>query len=337
MLFSHSRIMSTTSPKHATFTYEVCVTSATLYLVTLIVYLWSICQFQKSPSMATSGGDPGKKCYKLSACWTYGTSLNLEDLNTHKMPPKLKQTADLEVSDAGLSRSDIDDIISKAVSAAVVAVKKELSDLLNIKLDSILKHLKANDEIIVELQQQNAKLWRHINHLIKKQDAVDTYSRVDNLIIQGLPSSYCEMTKVGIDSEPGNVTLANQASHFEISADSEALFIGFCIVFQSTDISVCHHLPRSEKSKHAPLVRFANRCIHAKVLRARKLLHDSKRSIYINKHLTKNASDIYVETRRLQKEKKIQQRWTNGGPIIVKLLSKKVRTVTCKKELKSLI
>ena len=44
------------------------------------------------------------------------------------MPPKLKQTADPEISDAGLSRSNIDNIILKAVSAAVVAVKKELSD-----------------------------------------------------------------------------------------------------------------------------------------------------------------------------------------------------------------
>ena len=85
-------------------------------------------------------------------------------------------------------------------------------------MDSILQDLKAKDEIIVELQQK-AKLWRHLNHLINKQDAVDTYFRVDNLVT---PSTYCETTKVGNDSEPGSVTLANQDSHFETSVDSEA-------------------------------------------------------------------------------------------------------------------
>ena len=52
-------------------------------------------------------------------------------------------------------------------------------------------------------------------------------------------------------------------------------------------------------------------------------------------HLTKNASDVYAETRRHQKEKKIQQTWTNGGRVIVKLLNNKVRSVVCKEELKS--
>ena len=37
MLLSHSRIMSATSRKHATFTYEVCATSAAPYLVTLLI------------------------------------------------------------------------------------------------------------------------------------------------------------------------------------------------------------------------------------------------------------------------------------------------------------
>ena len=283
--------------------------------------------------MTTSGCEPGESCYKLSAGWTYAISPNLEDLNTHKMIPKLKQTADQEVSDAGLSRCDIDDIISKAVSAAVVAVKKELSGLLNSKLDSILKDLKAKDEIIVELQQENAERRRHVNHLIKKEDAVDTYSRVDNLVIQGLPSSYCETTKVGIDSEPGSMILANQDSHFETSADSEALFIGINI--QSTDIWACHRLPRSEKTS-TPLFLFASLTVTS-VLRylEQELLRHSKRSIYINELLTKTASDVYAETRRHQE--KIQRTWTNGGPVIVKLISNKVRTVICKKEFKSLI
>ena len=55
------------------------------------------------------------------------------------MHPKLKQPVDSEVADAGLTRGDIDDIISKAVSAAVGAGKKELSDIFNTKFSRCLK------------------------------------------------------------------------------------------------------------------------------------------------------------------------------------------------------
>ena len=51
-----------------------------------------------------------------------------------------------------LSKEDIDDIIVKAVTAAVSAVKKELTDILYSKLDGVLKDIK--DEEILQLQQE---------------------------------------------------------------------------------------------------------------------------------------------------------------------------------------
>ena len=99
----------------------------------------------------------------------------------------------------------------------------------------------------------------------------------------------------------------------------------------------CHRLRRPDKSKQAPLiVRFTNRRVRAAVLGARKLLRDTKRAIYINEHLTKTANDIYITTRRLQKQNRIKQTWTNGGRVMIRLLDGKTRLIQSKGELASI-
>ena len=68
------------------------------------------------------------------------------------MALKLKQPVDSETTDVGLPRGNTDDIISKTVSATVRAVKEELLNILNTKLDTILKDLKTKDKEIVQLK-----------------------------------------------------------------------------------------------------------------------------------------------------------------------------------------
>ena len=140
------------------------------------------------------------------------------------MPPKKNGNAseptDSDGEAAAKDDKNIEDIITKAVEKAVAGVKHELADLLNAKLNHIVKELKAKDEIIVELRNENGELWRHVNSLILRQDAADTYSRVNNLVIHGLPQSYFEAVKsesVDLQAE----TSAGESSRFETSADSE--------------------------------------------------------------------------------------------------------------------
>ena len=170
------------------------------------------------------------------------------------MPPKKKGNAseptDSDGEAAAKDDKNIEDIITKAVEKTVAGVKHEFADLLNAKLDHIFKELKAKDEMIVELRNENGELWRHVNSLILRQDAADTYSRVNNLVIHGLPPSYSEAAK-SESVDPEAATPAGESAGFETSADSEAIFIGFCgelgIDIQPTDIEACHRLPRSGK------------------------------------------------------------------------------------------
>ena len=220
--------------------------------------------------------------------------------------------------------------IKISVCSAIAAIKSELTDILNVKLDSIYKKLKAKDEDIVQLKNESDELWRHINRLSQRQNAAEAYSRIDHLFIYGLPPSYSEALNTESEVDTDKAAGPGESTHFETSADSERNFIGFCsdlgISIQSTDIVTCHRLPRPDKSKQAPLiVRFTNRRVfRAVLLGARKLLCETKRAIYINKHLTKTANDIYITTRRLQKQNRIKQTWTIGGRVMIRLTARHV-------------
>ena len=190
--------------------------------------------------------------------------------------------------------------------------------------------LKAKDEEILQLQQEKNELWLHVNRLTLRQDAIEAYSRVDNLIIHGLPLSFSD----GVSSDASaadDTSIKNrksEESHFESKVEYEVIFLNFChelqIDIQQSDIAACHRLPKSGRTKYAPLlIRFTNRKICARVLGARKQLRETKKEVYVNEHLTKTASDIFAAVGRLQKDRKILQTWTTNGKMMVKLLNNK--------------
>ena len=132
------------------------------------------------------------------------------------MPPKKKENVSEPTDSDGETTAkddkNIENIITKAVEKAVAGVKHEFAELLNAKLDHIFKELKAKDKLIMELRNENTELWRHVNSQILRQDVADTYSRVNNLVIHGLPPSYFEAAKTESD-DPLVVTPAGESAH----------------------------------------------------------------------------------------------------------------------------
>ena len=257
------------------------------------------------------------------------------------MTATAKIVAESAETAVGLSEEDIDDIIVKAVAAAVSAVKKELTDILNSKLDGVLKDLKAKDEEILQLQQEKNELWIHVNRLILRQDAIEAYSRVDNITIHGPPLSFSEVVSndASATDDTSIKNLKNEESHFESKAEyQEDAVFNFChelqIDLQQSDIATCHRLPKSARTKYAPQpIRFTNRKIRSRVLGARKQLRETKKEVYINEHLTKTTSDIFAAARRLQKDRKILQTWTTNRKVMVKLLDNKTKPIFSKSDL----
>ena len=148
---------------------------------------------------------------------------------------------------------------------------------------------------------------------------METYSRLDNLIIKGLPEqSYAERgTQESAD--------ADQSLQMESHSAVESTVISFCrdtlhVDISQGDISTAHRLKKGKKDVFRPvIVKFTNRRSRDTVYRAKKQLKGRPNPIFISEHLTKFSSDLFYESRKLFREKKVKSSWTQNCQIFVNL------------------
>jgi len=215
-----------------------------------------------------------------------------------------------------LIQLSIDELVSKRLT--------EVSE----GLASLKAELRSKNEQVTQLSKQNAELKQTITNQAHVIEQLEAYNRQDNLIIQGIPSSYAQ------------VATGASNSNSEHSSETEELVLNLChstldVDIQPGDISICHRLPKGDRQDHAPIiVRFTSRKARNAVLAARrKLRNESSRKVYINEHLTRHASKLFAAGRRLLKDKKIAQVWTKNGLVVVKMLNGTVKPITCETDL----
>ena len=112
--------------------------------------------------------------------------------------------------------------------------KHEWSDILNTKLASVLKDIKAKKRSNYAIETRNTELWLLVSNLILRQEATEVDSSV-NLLIHNLSSSCSEV--VSGSNEP--TTESSQVnpdvdSYFETKADTEAVFFNSAKIWVST-------------------------------------------------------------------------------------------------------
>jgi len=205
----------------------------------------------------------------------------------------------------------------------VDALTKSIDELLSKKLASIENILKKREEDIEALQDENAALRSEMALQLTRIHELESYSRVDNLIVHGLPESYSSAATNAPDntSQPGA----------ENSAESEKLFIDFCqqrmkVNITASDVSVCHRLKKGKSDTCRPMiVRFTNRKARSAVLAARKSLRTTISSsterhapVFINEHLTNYTSKIFGTARQLVKTRKLNSAWTWNCKVFIK-------------------
>ena len=149
---------------------------------------------------------------------------------------------------------------------------------------------------------------------------LEQYSRLDNLIITGLPvRSYAEAS-----SGTNNTT---EAEHSTATEETVIEFVNsrLGIPLTKADISVTHRLKPSGRNPLPPpvIVRFTNRMTRNAIYAVRRSLkensHDSTNTrVYINEDLTKSNAEVFRHARKLVKDKKIFKCWTAGGVVFVK-------------------
>lgn len=144
-------------------------------------------------------------------------------------------------------------------------------------------------------------------------DALDSYSRRDNLLITGLPvESYAEATNVGSD---GETSQAIEQSVLKLCNEKLGINI------RSADISVAHRMKKHRQTEASPpvtIVRFTNRKSRDAVYAARRHLKNNVVPIYINEDLTKSTAELFHEARKLVKQKILNSAWTTAGTVYIR-------------------
>jgi len=239
------------------------------------------------------------------------------------MPPKAPVKPD-DIIDAlldervgeALARA-LGPFLKKSIDEALQEKFAEFNRTLHaLKKDNVALHVQVD-----ELRIENTDLRRQVVEQNVRVEAIETYSRIDNLIIKGLPDQSF--------AERGTPAATNADSVSLVAGHTSVLntVLAFCsdvlrVDVSPHDVSSVHRLKAGPKDVVRPVViRFSNRRVRDAVYHAKKILKNHTPSIYISEHLTKSASDLFYASRKLVREKKIYSTWTQSGLIYVKKTS----------------
>lgn len=246
------------------------------------------------------------------------------------MPSKAEVSIDSLVT--ALSNEKVIESLSKMFQPLIQSAVTSAIDKLN-------QELKMRDDIISHLQKENVELKTKVYRQSQYMEQLETYSKQENLIINGLPTVLSETVASSGQSTESDVQVIHESS-----STTETAFLKLCssrlgVDVKSSDISICHRLKKKDNMQYPPvIVRFTNRKTREAVLAARRKLKptsssDRESRIFIGEHLTHNASKIHATARRLVREKKLLQTWTRHGHVVIKLLDNHVKTVSSLSEL----
>lgn len=209
-------------------------------------------------------------------------------------------------------------VIAKSVESAVAPFIKQLEGL-----TTDVRALKTENVRLAKqcdaTSKENARLQKIVDGHSRRIDDIEAYSRSDNIIIRGIPErSAAERASDAPSLSDNKPTLRD--SHESVEATALDFFnttLGVRVTAQ--DVSIAHRIKAGPKDKIRPIiVRFSNRKTRLAVLRAKKVLKDSSEKVFISEHLTKSASDLFFNARKLLREKKIFGTWTQNGQVFVR-------------------
>jgi hypothetical protein len=154
---------------------------------------------------------------------------------------------------------------------------------------------------------------------------IGTYSKLEKLIVNGLPCNMAESVAASRQPSDNDVFMP-----YKSSSTTESTFISFhtanlWLDIRPNDISIWNRLKKTEKMLNSTIiVRLTNSKARELVLTARKNLKSSSDpylvGLYIKEHLTRNTSKIYAIARRLVKEKRQLQSWSATDELSLSLL-----------------
>ena len=159
----------------------------------------------------------------------------------------------------------------------------------------------ARDIVITQLRTENTALKSQLSDIVSKRNEMEQYSRMDNLVINGLKTSAADVA--------GADVVANS------STSLQKQFIDFCnndlhITVMPEDISTVHKLPANRNGNSSDnssngnsnvIFRFTKRSVRDNVFFAKKALCDyninNTDKIYVKEDLTAHTRKFFNAAR----------------------------------------
>lgn len=238
------------------------------------------------------------------------------------MPLKLKVEELIEAfSDSRVAQA-IASAIMPYIRDSLPGIVREEMVKLTTQLNEVCDEQSSHRRKIDDLETQNALLHKQIAD-------IDADRRLSSLIIRGLPvMSLAERTSATSESASGTHASAfiNQPIPLEVT---ERSIIELCkndlkLDLRSSDIEIAYRMKgpstgASSESTQPVFVRFVSRKVRNAVFDQRRLLvHRKDSKIFLCENLSKAASSLFYEARKMQRDKRIFGCWTASGNIFVK-------------------
>lgn len=226
-------------------------------------------------------------------------------------------------------------IIQDSVNNALERKFGDQIESLNQAIEALQIELKLRNGQVTALAKQNAELSTTVHNQAVLIENLESYNRQENLIVQGLPLTFAQAAASNVGA------FGSHDGDREHSSDTEQKFLQFChtelgLDIKTTDISICHRLPKHEKQQYPPvIVRFTNRKSREMVLSARKKLRNADSKVFINEHLTRATSTLFSNARKLARDKKVSKVWTKNGRVLIKTLEGTISRINSQGDLDS--
>lgn len=177
----------------------------------------------------------------------------------------------LQVDSRGETAAEMPITVQNDDQVVTVAILRQtLNEVVNNALDIKLA-------VLNEVREENAQLKQYVETLESKIDALESYSRRNNIVVHGIPTS--------TDENPVEVSIK--------------LGEAIGVILAPTEIDAAHRLPSKNKNAPPPLIiKFVSRLkrdeIFTKVRRAKLTDDKTHAKIYCNEHLT--AKNQFLRT-----------------------------------------
>lgn len=274
--------------------------------------------------------ESARKTWKCQACCAArrrggagSTGQPLRDNQRHKSPVSTESHA----QPLGALEAKLCDIALRLEKlAGLPDTVSSIEDGMRAMNESVEKLLAKCDELAKEnseLRRSNAELEKQNKDLCKRVNAIEQYSRANNVELKGIPVTPKESCELIVQ------TIGNK---IEYPIDLK-------------DIDVCHRVstPHDPQVKNI-VVRFVSRKVrnefYARAKKARLSTEDLgfpsnvKQPVYINEHLTGANKKLLAQALKLKKEKNWEFVWTEQGQVKARKTSdSNVVRITCEDDL----